>query len=187
MELLNLMIEELYKEESYWNICHPCQCNGYCCIGADISVDSNEWSIIKKFVQQLSFEEKAILQKNIISRTQCIFRTTNKCIIHNVRPDNCRFTPYQVSVDSSNTLRYNMVRFHPITKHCHFKLVKKAISHEERKMIEQAPLVALANYGSVTKYISLNWLVKHNPSNTNVLPVSKWIKNDPLFASEQES
>ena len=187
MELLNLVIEELYKEESYWNICRPCQCNGYCCKGADISVDSNEWSIIKKFVQQLSFEEKAVLQKNIIRGTQCIFRATNKCIIHDIRSENCRYTPYQVNVDSFNTLRYTMVRFDPITKHCLFKSVRKEIRHEERIMIEQTPFVALPKYGSVTKYISLNWLVKHNPSNTNVLPVSKWIKNDPLVASEQKS
>lgn len=86
MEILDSIIEVLYKLESYWNICRPCQCKGYCCVGADISVDVNEWSIIKEYIQYLPLKEKDELKNNIAGKKQCIFHTADKCLIHNIRP-----------------------------------------------------------------------------------------------------
>lgn len=182
MENLNSIIEKLYQQEPYWNICCPCQCDGYCCIGADVSVNTNEWSKIKKYVQLLSFEEKLILQKNIVNGTQCVFRAANKCLIHEVRPVNCRYTPYQLAVNSNNILEYYMVRINHKTNQCEYKRVRKLISPQKRKMIEQNPFVLLRNFDSYTKYISLNWLAKHCPVITEkTLCVSEWLKVQPLL------
>lgn len=182
MENLNSTIEKLYEQEPYWNICCPCQCDGYCCIGADVSVNTNEWSKIKEYVQLLSFEEKLILQKNIVNGTQCIFHAEDKCLIHDVRPENCRYTPYQFVVNSNNILKYSMVRINPETNRCEFEPVHKSISLQERKMIEQTPFVVLQNFNSYAKYISLNWLAKHCPVITEkTLCVSEWLKVQPLL------
>lgn len=182
MDNLNSLIEKLYKEETYWNICCPCQSDGYCCIGADVSVNTNEWSKIKKYVQLLSFEEKLILQKNIVNGTQCIFHAEDKCLIHDVRPENCRYTPYQLVVNSNNILKYSMVRINPETNRCEFEPVRKRISPQERKMIEQNSFVLLPNFDSYTKYISLNWLAKHCSVITEkTLCVSEWLKVQPLL------
>lgn len=181
MEILDSIIEVLYKEENYWNICHPCQCKGYCCVGADISADINEWSKIKECIQHLPFEEKAELKNNIASKKQCIFHTADKCLIHNVRPENCKYTPYQASVDRFNILQYSMVKIDPLTSICKFGFVRKEISQEERNLFEQQCFVSLPNYDTYTKYISLNWLAINFPSNAKALCISEWLKEDPLL------
>ena len=181
MKILDSIIEVLYKEESYWNICRPCQCKGYCCVGADISVDVNEWSIIKEYIQYLPLKEKDELNNNIAGKKQCIFHTADKCLIYNIRPENCRYTPYQAVVGRFNILKYSMVKIDPLTKTCKFKTIRKKISQEERHLFEQLCFVSLPNYDTFTKYISLNWLAINFPSNAKALCVSEWLKEDPLL------
>ena len=187
MEILDSIIEVLYKEENYWNICRQCQCKGYCCIGANVFVNADEWSKIKENIQYLLPNEKTELKNNIDKRKQCVFHTDEKCLIHNIRPENCRYTPYQAVVGRFNILKYSMVKIDPLTKTCKFKTVRKKISQEEGRLFEQQCFVSLPNYDTYTKYVSLNWLANSCLSNKKILHVSEWLKKEPLFTLYEKS
>lgn len=83
------------KIEPYWNKCMHCQHHGKCCIRADVSIRADEWIIIKEYIQKLNISDKSALKYNIEHNIFCPFRTSDKCLIHEVRPLNCIWTPFQ--------------------------------------------------------------------------------------------
>lgn len=117
-------IETLIKIEPYWSKCTDCKNHGKCCINADISIRSDEFEIIKKYITELNDSDKYILKYNLEHNIFCPFRTKNKCLIHDVRPLNCIWTPFQV-LQNINT---NKITYFVSDYKCkHFiKIVKKS-------------------------------------------------------------
>ncbi len=94
-EELNREIEELEeKDPSYLN-CRHCPYKGKCCIDNDIDIREDEWNEIKSLLDS-SLEIKQKVRENFINDRKCYFRTDTCCLINDIRPTNCLYTPYQV-------------------------------------------------------------------------------------------
>ena len=109
--LLN-QITQLLIIEPKWKKCNKCPYSGTCCIGADISVYDYEWMVIRDFLLA-NPDVLHIVKENSLSKSLCYFRTDDRCLIHEIRPLNCIFTPYQVILGADGFLHYS-----PYTKDC---------------------------------------------------------------------
>lgn len=176
MEVLDSAIQELYQKEPFWNICNPCQCKGHCCIGADITIYENEWAEIERYIRKLSTEDKTALSRNIQQSSKCIFRTDDKCLIHTVRPANCRYTPYQYVVTADNHLRYTQVKHSKITGTCIYRTVYDQIDAATANELRQCKFAPLDNFGRPTIYLSLNWQVAHSEALGTAFSASELIR-----------
>lgn len=96
---LDKVLCELRRIEPYWDKCFPCANEGRCCEGAPIGASYNEWHRIKEYVEKLDEDQKAELRTLIIEKKMCVFLGKSCCLIHDVRPFNCRFVPYQAYLD----------------------------------------------------------------------------------------
>lgn len=102
---IDVIIQRLYELDPFWLRCNPCSRKGYCCEGANPNFSSQEaQEIIMK--NEFSDTEKRQLKSNLFWNKKCPFRFPDKCLIHNDRPMNCRWTPYYVAVDNSGIVRY---------------------------------------------------------------------------------
>ncbi|MCI8791013.1 MAG: YkgJ family cysteine cluster protein [Lachnospiraceae bacterium] len=111
-EALLSQISQLLAIEPKWNKCNKCPYSGACCIGADISVYEYEWLIIRDYLLA-NPDILSTVRKNFNSKSLCYFRTQDKCVIHEIRPLNCIFTPYQVICGADSHLHYT-----PYTQDC---------------------------------------------------------------------
>ena len=180
MEVLDSSIQELYQKEPFWNICNPCQCKGHCCIGADIQIHKNEWTEIERYIRELSYEDKTALCRNIQRSSKCVFRTNDKCLIHAVRPANCRYTPYQYVVTADNHLRYTQVKHSKITGTCIYCTVDAPIDAATANELRQCKFAPLDNFGMSTLYLSLNWQVAHSEALGTSCPASELVRSIAL-------
>ena len=151
-------ISELLKIEPFWKICHPCCFHGYCCKGAKVSFTDWEALITKIFVSTLSAEEKNIIRDNEQNKRSCVFQAPDRCLIHPVRPANCRYTPYQFVITPKNVLKYSMVRI-GASGHCEFKYVERQLSECEAVQAKTLKFQLLPNFDRQTYYVSLNWFL----------------------------
>ena len=172
---LEKSIQELLSQEPYWNCCFPCKNSGKCCIGADVYVDEHEWNSIKQFVSGLLDDEKSLLIENIQSGNICIFRTDTKCLIHEVRPENCRYTPFQAVITPDKELRYSMV-----SEDCNFQSIRKQLDSETASRIANTKFPVLQNFNSETKYLCLNQIYKPCDHEEKYHLVSEWLCLSPL-------
>lgn len=124
-EALLSQISQLLAIEPKWNRCNKCPYSGACCIGADISVYEYEWLIIRDYLLA-NPDILSTVRKNFNSKSLCYFRTQDKCVIHEIRPLNCIFTPYQ-----SNMRRRQPFALHPI----HTRLFNMAYHFHSQKWI----------------------------------------------------
>jgi Fe-S-cluster containining protein len=110
-KILFQKVDNLIKIEPYWSKCIKCQKYGECCINADISIREDELIIIKKYISQMCNNDKKALIDNIKQNIFCPFRTSDKCLIHEVRPLNCIWTPFQVvqNIQNNNIIYYSMI------------------------------------------------------------------------------
>ena len=92
---LNHEIEELEKVDPSWKNCHNCPFKGKCCIDNDIDIRDDEWNEIKHLLDTDS-DIKNLVYQNFINNSKCYFRTEKCCLINDIRPTNCLYTPYQV-------------------------------------------------------------------------------------------
>lgn len=115
-------INRLMEIEPYWNKCIHCQQCGKCCKGANVSIRTDEWIMIKEYIQNLNESDKSDLRYNIEHNIFCPFRASDKCLIHEVRPLNCIWTPFRVL----QNLQTNDITFYVSDKFCNFflKLLK---------------------------------------------------------------
>lgn len=103
-------INNLIKIEPYWGKCNNCPNHGKCCINADISIREDEWTVIKQYLVNLRTSDKEILLNNINNNVYCPFRASEKCIIHEVRPMNCIWTPFQAVQNINNgNIMYSII------------------------------------------------------------------------------
>lgn len=119
MSLLESTIDELLSREPFWKICYPCKFKGFCCKGAEIDFSKNEQHIIDEYINTLPNDSQKIIYENKKYNKHCIYHSVEKCLIHEVRPQNCRYTPFQALIDNDNTLIYTMVRI--VNGLCDFK------------------------------------------------------------------
>lgn len=147
---LNQLISELLKIEPYWKKCYPCMHNGKCCIGADISIRNDEWEIIKGHIQTLEADRISALK----NQSSCPFRTPTECLIHDYRPLNCMYTPFQaVFNETTKMLHYSMS-----DEHCNCKQIETDIGDIDLSN----PFIKLDNFGKDVYYLLLNsWFHKY--------------------------
>lgn len=181
MELLDSSIRELYTREPYWNMCNPCRCGGCCCIGADISISEGEWQTIKQYVQTLPEEDKSILANNIKTNNLCVFRALDKCLIHDVRTEDCRYTPYQYVVTVDNRLIYSELKLSDDKDRCVWRRVEKPITPRLAQEMREQEFFYLPNFGRSTLYLSLNWQIAHSPSQDISHNLSEWLQIESLI------
>lgn len=94
---LSSVVKDLCEIDPYWNKCFPCQNKGRCCIGSDVDVSEEEWKQIFEFLK----DKPDIIQyakARLRQGKPCIFYCSkvSKCLIHDLRPIMCRYTPFQV-------------------------------------------------------------------------------------------
>lgn len=183
--LLDKAIQELRAREPFWNICFPCECKGVCCRRADITICEKEWSAIHSYVRGLPDSEKALLRRNIRRGSMCVFQTESKCLIHDVRPENCRYTPYQYNVVDGR-LNYSMVRVDSLSSECTFDSVSMPLSAENCEKLSECKFALLPNHERKTWYLSLNWLVRNSPALApgNERLLSDWLRDFPGLLDE---
>lgn len=88
-------IEVLFQKEPLFERCLSCPFKGKCCIDNDIDIREDEWNLIKKRLDE-SEEIRNQVKDNFMNNRKCYFRTEKCCLIHEIRPTNCIYTPYQV-------------------------------------------------------------------------------------------
>ena len=157
MQYFDSLVHELLAIEPFWKICFPCKFKGYCCIGAEISFSDAEMQITKEYIKKLSPEEKDIIVQNNLSSKHCIYRAPDKCLIHDVRPMNCRYTPFQCGINPQNELLYSMVKVGS-SGHCEFKSQKLQLSEPQATLLRSQKFLRLENFDRQTYYLSLNHL-----------------------------
>ncbi len=119
---IDAVVKRLYELDPFWLRCSPCSNKGCCCEGANTNLSSQE---ARELIMKNEFSdiEKSQLQSNLLENKQCPFRFSDKCLIHNYRPINCRWTPYQVVVGDSGIVRYYKI---DSNCKCEFKFVEIA-------------------------------------------------------------
>lgn len=113
------VVQRLYEIDPFWQKCNPCTSCGYCCKGANPNFSIQE---VQEIIENCIFtdEEKEKLKSNLFWKKKCPFRFSDRCLVHEYRSLNCRWTPYQVAVDDEN-----IVRYYPIINSCKFNLAKQ--------------------------------------------------------------
>ncbi len=159
MGLLDEMIDELIRIEPFWQICIPCRCGGTCCIGANILIETSEIEPIADRIAALEAEDAKMLARNALGKQLCVFRTQDKCLIHEVRPSNCRFTPYQYSVDENGILKYSQVSVSGNA--CNAVQIKIPVDPIRANELRNSKFALLPNHGAPVHYLSLNWYASH--------------------------
>lgn len=107
-ELLS-QITQLLVLEPKWKKCRLCPHSGFCCIGADIILYECEWYKIKTYLLDNPHVFQQV-KKNFESHSQCYFRVSDRCLIHDIRPLNCIFTPYQAIYGADKLIHYSSYR-----------------------------------------------------------------------------
>ncbi len=92
---LNREIQELENIDPSCKNCRKCPFHGKCCIGNDIDIRDDEWEEIKHLLDE-NASLRSQVKANFDSGSLCYFRTDSCCLIHDLRPTNCLYTPYQV-------------------------------------------------------------------------------------------
>lgn len=113
-------IEELEKLDSFWKKCDHCPHHGKCCIDNDIDIREDEWEEIRGFLDTHEIERRCI-RENLLSGRKCYFRVPEKCLIHEIRPTNCIYTPYQVI----QNLYDHHIYYSLVSQDCDFKEVDR--------------------------------------------------------------
>ena len=165
--LLEESIIELRKIEPFWDRCFPCNLKGICCQGADLSVYDSEWESILEYIAGFSSEDKKVLLTNVQQEKHCVFRAENNCLIHEVRPENCRYTPFQCLVTQDNYLKYAMV-----SDDCSFQYISLPLNDDDANLVRESKFIILRNFEKETHYLSLNYQVQQCPLSENSRHVS---------------
>ncbi len=94
--ILEHAIHELEQLEPKWKNCRECPLSGKCCDGAFIYlIFPEEAEEISRYLQA-NPEKLAYAKKRAANKEGCYFydKTASQCLIHDVRPLLCRWTPY---------------------------------------------------------------------------------------------
>lgn len=150
-------INELEEKEPYWHKCDHCMNKGKCCIDNDIDIRDDEWMIIKDYLgSHPDIYER--VKKNFNEGKKCYFRTEECCLIHDIRPLNCIYTPYQVIQNIYN----DHILYSAIDDECNF------ISKEYR-IKKQAPSKKILYLDKEKRYYLLlnHWYFNYEDNSDN--------------------
>ena len=161
MNTLETAIKELCEIEPFWDRCRPCISKGKCCEGAEIKPSKKEKIVISLYMLFRPLSEKRRLKENKLKSRYCIYQTPEKCLIHNVRPEVCRYTPYQCVITPGNVLKYSLVGSDEKNR-CTFQAYERQLSSSEASVMRKSKFLLLDNFGRKTYYLSLNWLVQNH-------------------------
>ena len=161
MTRLDDVIEELLELEPFWRICYPCRFKGVCCHGAKISVTPDEQAVIDEYLSGQPLLVRRLVFVHKMIGWHCKYHTDEGCLIHDVRPANCRYTPFQMGVSSDHVLTYSMVRVGE-SGHCEFSMQHIPLSDAQGGYLASSKFPLLDNFGRPTRYLSLNWLAHHH-------------------------
>lgn len=167
-------IDVMIKIEPYWEKCMNCPNHGKCCIGADISIREDEWAKIKQYLVNIDDSDKNKLLNNISNNVLCPFRTENKCIIHEIRPMNCIWTPFQAVQNVSN----GNIFYSIIDKECESRSV---VLENQEFFDANIEYVKLPDDEIKRQYLFLNnFIINYeNNSNYNYKKLSELINQVP--------
>ena len=176
-ELRNILlskIEKLTQLEPYWNKCSACPNHGKCCINANISIREDEWVIIKDYISTLCAQDKLLLSENINNHIFCPFRTTEKCLIHAVRPLNCLYTPYQLA----QNVKTGDIHYSVVDNNCSFTS-KEIKGHP--LLNSEIPFIQADSFGQPRNYLFLNnFIINYEHSDKKYFPLSELISEIEL-------
>lgn len=162
-ELKKVLFHKFYnliKIDPYWEKCMNCPNHGKCCIGADISIREDEWVAIKQYLVNLRGSDKETLLNNINNNIFCPFRTKDKCIIHEVRPMNCIWTPFQAVQNVNN----GNIMYSIIDTECKSRLV----TLENQEFINpNIEYIKLPDSDIKRYYLFLNYFIINYENNSN--------------------
>lgn len=115
------VLDGLYKLDPFWKMCEPCANCGECCKESNPEFGENEIYLI---MNEMNFTEAELnaLEKNLKGK-DCPFRLSDRCMIHEYRPLNCRWTPYQALIDKNHMIQY----YSPVGN-CKFAFLNKPLS-----------------------------------------------------------
>ncbi|WP_313803235.1 YkgJ family cysteine cluster protein [Cytobacillus sp.] len=154
VELDNL-IQQLRTKDPYWNKCHPCKNKGKCCIGANPSFSDKEWQDVIEYLDEIPKDDYDKLLENFKHNKLCPFRTESKCLIHKVRPFNCKYTPFQAVYRNDGKIIYSMT-----TDDCNFKTV---VSEPNMNFNSTENFIELNNFLEKRSYLLINnWVISNN-------------------------
>lgn len=145
-ELLR-QISHLLAIEPKWKKCDNCPYSGHCCINADINIYDYEWLIIRNYLLSTP-DVLNLVKKNYYSKSLCYFRTNDRCLIHEIRPLNCIFTPYQAIYAADKRIHYS-----PYVSDCSLSFAT-SITFSTIDLSKQ--LILLPDEFSSTFYLLLN-------------------------------
>lgn len=167
-------INNLIDIEPYWAKCMNCPNHGKCCIGADISIREDEWTIIKQYLVKLNEHDKKTLLNNFNNNILCPFRAEDKCIIHEMRPMNCIWTPFQAVQNVNN----GNIMYSVIDTECKSRLVTLENQEFINSNIEQ---IELPDSDISRHYLFLNnFIINYeNSSNYSYKNLSELINQVP--------
>jgi Fe-S-cluster containining protein len=120
--ILEEAIEKLESMEPTWKNCKACPNAGKCCDGAPIIVFQEEWDAIAQYLKAYP-KKLAYAADRFEQGKECYFHDPNatQCLIHEVRPLNCRWTPYTIMAELKKEGPYTgWIRY----KNCEFIKIK---------------------------------------------------------------
>ncbi len=128
---MEALLDRLYEIDPSWKRCSPCISKGKCCEGANPGFSEVEKNLIIDNIK-LCQDDLEKLKQNLDSRSICPFHLPDKCIIHEYRSMNCRWTPYYVAVDNEG-----IVRYFKINSKCQFEKVEVPKHKLQFKVFEE--------------------------------------------------
>lgn len=151
-------IAQLLTIEPKWKKCDKCPHSGFCCIGADITLYQCEWDRIEFYLLQnpLILEQ---VRKNYVAHSQCYFRVSDRCLIHDIRPLNCIFTPYQAIYGADKLIHYSSYQDNCRTTRLSVKSDGIDLSHL---------FIPLPTKSSYTHYLLMNHWYLNYEANSSV-------------------
>ena len=152
---IDSLSQELREIEPFWARCLPCRNSGRCCKGCDVPVYGSEWAAIIDFLTaNPSVMEHA--KEAFAAGRMCMFRGAQGCMIHDVRPLNCRYAPYSVGEGC----------FAPMDAHCSgfcrmdIKAVEKSMHENIVKVTfrsgKSLHYIDLASVGGIRDFLKEN-------------------------------
>ncbi len=150
-------IDELLEKEPYWHKCDHCMNKGKCCIDNDIEIRDDEWERIKYLLDSTIDVRKQVME-NLNLKRKCYFRTESCCLIHDIRPLNCIYTPYQVM----QNLYDDHIYYSSIDEECNFET-------KEYRIKKQVPSRKILYLEKEKRYYLLlnHWYLKYEENSLN--------------------
>ncbi len=156
--ILNEAISELESMEHSWKNCRACPHSGKCCDNAFINVVFPEEA--RAIAQHLKAhpEKLAYAEGRASRRKSCYFHnpSANQCLIHDIRPILCRWTPYTATAGGGS--------FHAFIRDesCNFTLVneKDSVTSIKPGFVEVWPVLGTVRR---QKFLNLQGIVALHP------------------------